>query len=325
MNEATNVLQKSTEIKQVSKNAELLIVKTANEWMQLARNMPDDVKLYDELWFEGESCFLFGGPGSGKSILSVQIAVAISQFQPVLYCDFELNIRQFRKRYKTISGVEFVFPENFYRAEFMKDIEFDGTALIESIDVNAQKIGAKILIIDNISWIIENSEKGDIAGVFMKRLSQLKHNSGYSILTIAHTPKRDDSNPITIYDMAGSMRLQNFIDSSFAIVESHKSEGLRYLKQTKCRSEEKAYGFENVLVLQLQQNELGFLHFYQVGTSVETEHLKKPTDNERMEKKEQCLKLLKDGKSYREIQQELGLSLGAVNKYKNSSNESCTF
>lgn len=306
-------------------SSEILIVKTANEWMNIARNLPDDVKLYDELWFEGESCFLFGGPGSGKSILSVQIAVAIAESQPVLYCDFELNIRQFRKRYKIKDGIEFLFPDKFYRAEFAKDIEFDVNALIESIHINAKSIGAKILIIDNISWIIENSEKGEVAGNFMKKLSYLKRNEGYSILTIAHTPKRDDTNPITIYDMAGSMRLQNFIDSSFAIVESHKSEGLRYLKQTKCRSEEKAYGFESVLILQLDQDATGLLHFQQIGTSVETEHLKRPTDEERNNKKEDCLKLLSEKKSYREIQQLTGLSLGAINKYKNQQHDARPF
>ncbi len=299
--------------------SEILIVKTANDWMEEARHLPDDVKLYDELWCEGESCFLFGAPGSGKSLMAVQIGVHIADIQPVLYCDFELNIRQFRKRYKIRDGIDFLFPEKFYRAEFAKDIEFESNSLIESIDANAKIIGAKIIIIDNISWIIENSEKGDVAGTFMKKLSHLKRNFGYSILTIAHTPKRDDTNPITIYDMAGSMRLQNFIDSSFAIVESARDEGLRYIKQTKCRSEEKAYGFESVLLMQLEQNEKGLLYFKQSGTAVETEHLKRPTETERMTKKEECLKLLSEGKTYSEIRGLTGLSKSVISKYNNQN------
>ena len=307
------------------KSANILVVKTANKWMDEARNLPDDRQLYDEIWSEGETCFLFGGPGAGKSLFAVQIGVHIAKTEPVLYCDFELSPKQFRKRYRIKEGCEFKFPDNFYRAEFTKDIEFESNGLIQSIDSEAKTIGAKIILIDNISWIIENSEKGEFAGNFMKKLSQIKRNNGYSILTVAHTPKRDESNPINLTDMAGSMRLQNFIDSSFAIVQSFKEDGLRYLKQTKCRSEEKAYGFESVQVLRLEQQANGFTGFTNVGTAVETEHLKRPTEPERIDKKNDCLKYLAEGKPYREIITLTGLSLGAIAKYKKEQEDLLPF
>lgn len=308
-----------------TQSPDILTVHTANKWMEEARNMPDDRKLYDEIWCEGESCFLFGGPGAGKSLFAVQIGVHIAQTEPVLYCDFELSPKQFRKRYRADGGGEFSFPELFYRAEFTKDIEFESNGLILSIDFNAKAIGAKIIIIDNISWIIENSEKGDVAGNFMKKLSQLKRNSGYSILTVAHTPKRDESNPINLTDMAGSMRLQNFIDSSFAIVESAKDAGMRYLKQTKCRSEEKVYGFESVLVMRLQQRDDAFTGFTNIGTAIETEHLKRPIEDERLNKKNKCLEYIAEGKTYNEIQALTGLSKGAISKYKSEQEAATPF
>ncbi len=293
----------------------LLNVKSANDWLTEAKDLLPERKLYNEFWSEYETCFLFGGPGSGKSILSVQIATEIAEYEPILYCDFELSLRQFAKRYKSSSGDFFSFPNNFFRAEFTRNKEFDPDSLINSIHLNSKQVGAKIIIIDNISWIIENSEKGDVAGLFMKKLSRMKQDHGYSILIVAHTPKRDSAQPINLTDMAGSMRLQNFIDASFAIVQSAKIDGYRYLKQTKTRSEELIFGFDNVKIGFITQANNGFTKIEWVGTSNEMEHLKRPNENERETIKLQCKDMLKMGKSYREIQEHTGLSLGAISKY----------
>jgi len=305
--------------KEIQKNSQvinLLDVQPANSWLKIAKELPPDRKLYDEFWLEFEMCFFFGGPGSGKSIHAVQIGIEIAQTEPVLFCDFELSTRQFAKRYRYLADTFYVFPEKFYRAEFQRYTEFDPDTLINSIHLNAKEIGAKILIIDNISWIIDNSEKGDIAGNFMKKLSQMKKDHDYSILIVAHTTKRDTTQPITLYDMAGSMKLQNFIDSSFAVVKSSKMDGYAYIKQTKTRSEEEVYGFENVKVGTIQQGNDGFTRFVWEGTANEMEHLKRPSDNERENIKKQALDFIKSGKSFREIQKLTGLSLGALSKYK---------
>lgn len=301
---------------QKSQFVSLLSVKQANDWLHEAKGLPPEKKLYDEFWSEFETVFFFGGPGSGKSILSVQIGIEIALEQPVLYCDFELSLRQFAKRYRNSNGQFFQFPPNFYRAEFTRNKEFNPDSLINSIHLNANQINARVIIIDNISWIIDNSEKGDAAGLFMKKLSRMKQDHGYSILIVAHTPKRDTTQPINLSDMAGSMRLQNFIDSSFAIVQSAKMDGYRYLKQTKTRSEELVYGFDNVKVGMISQSYEGLTHMQWTGTANEMEHLRRPNENERENIKQQCLELLKTGKSFRDIQEITGLSLGAISKYK---------
>jgi predicted ATP-dependent serine protease len=298
----------------------LLNVKSANDWLHEAKDLTPDRMLYDEFWCEEETCFLFGGPGSGKSALSVQIAIEISKNEPVLFCDFELSLRQFAKRYRTSNGDFFDFPDNFFRAEFQRNIEFNPDSLVNSIHLNAIKINAKVIIIDNISWIIENSEKGDVAGVFMKKLTTMKNDNKYSMLIVAHTPKRDATQPITLKDMAGSVRLQNFIDSSFAIVESQKMQGYRYVKQTKTRSEETVYGFDNVKTGIINKAENGFMGIQFMGTSNEMEHLQRPNENERENIKQKCMDLIKMGKPFREIQELTGLSLGAISKYKKQMN-----
>jgi predicted ATP-dependent serine protease len=312
-------------------NEKILVVRSANEWMQIARELPEERKLYDEIWLEGETSWLFGMPGSGKSLFAVQIGVEIAKTEPVLYCDFELSLRQFRKRYRIKDSNEFQFPDSFFRAEFAKDIEFESSGLIDSIHIHANTINSKVIIIDNLSWVIENSEKGDIAGNFMKKLSALKRNYNYSFLIIAHTPKRDVSRPITMMDMAGSMRLQNFIDSSCAIVESAKTEGLRYLKQTKSRNEEKVYGMESVMLLSIEQGNDAFTKFTKFGIASEIEHLSSPTEDERISKRDECLELIKVGKTYREIHEITGLSTGVISKYfkqsqeKNQNNDKAPF
>lgn len=313
----TNISPQFQPLKQAESKENILIVRSANEWMAIARSLPDERKLYDEILVEGETAWLFGMPGSGKSFFAVQMGVTIAETEPVLYCDFELSLRQFRKRYKTKENLEFVFPKDFFRAEFAKDIEFEASGLIDAIDTNATQINAKIIFIDNLSWVIENSEKGDIAGSFMKKLAALKRNKGYTFLIVAHTPKRDITRPITMMDMAGSMKLQNFIDSSFAIVESAKTDGLRYLKQTKSRSEEKFYDMDSVLIMQIVQDPDGFTQFKKVGTlDSETNHLSSATENERLDKKSECLRLIEKGISYRQIKEITGLSLGVITKYK---------
>jgi hypothetical protein len=65
----------------------------------------------------------------------------------------------------------------------------------------------------------------------MKYLKGLQRTHSLSILILAHTPKIAESTPITQNDMAGSKHLMNFVDSAFALGQSHKNGRLRYLKQ----------------------------------------------------------------------------------------------
>lgn len=233
--------------------------KPASKWLEEAAQTPVPKMLFDQFWFEEELCVLYASTNTGKSILALQIAVYIASGTPntywkmtapgqtVLFFDFELSKRQFTKRYSDVENGQYVnlyrFPERLRRYE-LGEVELpEGMPLvdyyIEGIRKEVQQTGAKVVIIDNITWLNHRLEKASDAGGFMQKLNKLKREEELSILLIAHTPKRDATQPITINDLAGSAQLMNFMDSAFAIGSSTQDPQLRYIKQIKVRECEK--------------------------------------------------------------------------------------
>lgn len=102
--------------------------------------------------------------------------------------------------YSDISTGEIhIFPANFTRAEINPelivgaDLEQEILASIEE----AAAQGTRSFVIDNITFICNDSEKGATAGSFMMRLIRLKKKYGLTTVVIAHTPKRRAWEPIT--------------------------------------------------------------------------------------------------------------------------------
>lgn len=243
----------------------MLNVVAVNDLLATMIKEPDPSPLYDCLWFEGELVCLFADTSVGKSILAVQIAEVISEHQPVLYVDCELTNKQFQMRYSNPELETFhYFPENFYRAtiapERIGSKNFED-ALLEDIERAALSINSKVIILDNLTYACNTSEKGDAAGLFMMRLKKLQMCYGWSMLIIAHTPKREETDPIIINNLAGSKKLPNFFDRVFALGKSQEDDNYRYLKQLKVRSGESVYTEDNVMVLELEKSEDGSLHF----------------------------------------------------------------
>lgn len=287
-------------------------IKTANQAVKDAAEKPDPKPLFDSLWYEGEVCCLFSDSNLGKSILAVQMADAIAKTHSVLYVDFELSEKQFQLRYTDEnSGVRHVFPDYFRRAEIEPDaILYEGNfedAVLDNIEKDAINVGAKVLIIDNLTYLCNQTEKGDQAGQIMMKLIRLKQKYGWSLLIIAHTPKRPLSNPITSNDLAGSKKLYNFFDSVFAIGQSSKDPGLRYLKQVKVRASEFRYDKDNVMVFRVEKSN-GWLHFEFVGYDTEKNNLREMTDEDRGQEDANVMELYREGKSLRDIADTLGIS-----------------
>jgi predicted ATP-dependent serine protease len=301
--------------------SKLFITKTANEWMAEALTLPEPEKLYDELWLKGETAFLFGGTGTGKSLFAVQIGKEISKREPVLYFDFELSLVQFAKRYFTEDRDYLPFPDNFFRVEFARDVTYNQKQLVEEIQHNATKHKAKVLIIDNLTWILASNEKTIDAGNLMKEIAALKRNHGYSILIMSHTPKRDDTRPVTVNDMAGSMVLSNFIDSSFCIAKSAQDSSLRYVKQIKVRSAEIVYDYDSVKVFELYKSADGYLGLEDKGVGGENDHLRRPNEKQWQGKKEDCYQLLDQKMTYSQISEQLGIAKGTISKWAKQRNE----
>jgi AAA domain/Winged helix-turn-helix DNA-binding len=310
----------------------LFTVKPANSWIDDAKTRPIPRMLFSEFWFEGELCILFSDTNLGKSIAAVQIGDSITTGQPingfkmeaqkqkVLYFDFELSDKQFELRYSDNYQSHYHFNEYFFRAEInpeKSDYSQYGSFekyLYVSLEEAIKRTGSKIVIIDNITYLKEETERARFALPLMKHLQGLKKKFGLSILCLAHTPKRDLSKPLTRNDLQGSKMLINFCDSAFAIGESNTDSQVRYFKQIKVRNCRHIYDSENVITCQVGKA-FNFLSFEFLQFSREREHLKQQTDKDRTEMIQKVKEMAKNGISQREIAKELNISLGAVNKY----------
>ena len=280
-----------------SKPADLLEVKTANKWIEQASRRPIPRMLFSEFWFEQELCILFADTNVGKTILAVQIADSISRgqsipgfkletkAQKVIYCDFELNDKQFQSRYSRNYEDPYLFSDNFLRVEINPDADFPEDASFEFALSNAIErvitdTGAKIVIIDNITYLRHENERAKDALPLMKHLKRLKSKYNLSLLVLAHTPKRDLTKPLTRNDLQGSKVLMNFCDSSFAIGESSSDSSFRYIKMIKVRSTEHIYDSYNIMVCQITKPD-NFLHFNFLHLDSEYKHLKMVKERDR--------------------------------------------
>jgi RecA-family ATPase len=310
-----------------SRSGEFLIIKSANEWMDEAKSKPIPKKIFGPFWYEEELCILFADTNQGKSLLAVQIIDSVSKGVPtlglemelkaskVIYFDLELTAKQFEMRYaqydkeRDILFDHFEFSDLFLRAEinpygFDEAFEEYESFLFKEIEVQASKSGAKILVIDNLSCVISDNEKARNTTPFLIRLNNLKKIHGWSILLIAHTPKRNLFAPINRNDIQGSKSFINLIDSCFAVGESQKDPSIKYLKQIKVRYGAFKYPSENVLVCKIgKDSNFSSFRFIQFGK--ESDHLKQLNPVDKSQMKTKALDLKNEG----------GVSEGAVRKW----------
>ena len=310
---------------------ELFNVNTANHWLQQASARPVPKMLFGKFWFEGELSILFADSNLGKSILAVQIGNSIntgvpmhpfvveSHPQPILYCDFELTDKQFESRYSDNYQDHYAFREDFYRAELNPDSEIPkGFAnfdeyLIASLERTIVQTGVKVIIVDNLTYLRNETEQAKNALSLMKRLKALKNRYGLSMLALAHTPKRDLSQQITGNDLQGSKMLMNFCDSAFTIGQSSTDSELRYLKQIKQRNTEQVYGYSNICLCRVNKPE-NFLQFEFVNYGNEIDHLRKAGEKLNEGQIEQAVTLKLEGKTLREIAGIMNISFQKVDR-----------
>jgi flagellar motor protein MotB len=234
--------------------------------------------LLGELWQERELGILFGPTNVGKSILAVEIGDAIasggailsgflsSGLMPtkVLYLDFEMSDEQFKKRF-----LGRTFSENFSRIvinEERLNVKSFRQDVFPEIEYRIDESNAKVLIIDNLSFIqADNTNAGDAATLILE-FKRLKDSKDISILIVGHTPKFQKGLRIESYNLYGSAQLVYFIDSLFAI---NKAVGNTiYIKQLKQRVVSETYGEDNVLHCKIEDTESG-LQIKYLGNSAE--------------------------------------------------------
>jgi|ERR1035437_1185514 RecA-family ATPase len=306
------------------------VIKPINQWINEAKERPIPRMLFSEFWHEGEICLLFAETAKGKSALAVQIGNSISrgeailgfknesEAQTVLYFDFELTDKQIEHRYSDEYVNHFIFDDKLLRVELNSDAEkpvvmSDEEFLISSVKKSIEKTSARVLIIDNLTYLKADTEKARDALLLMKSLKALTKLYNLSLLVLAHTPKRDYFKPITRNDLAGSSQLTNFCDSCFAIGASVSDASIRYIKQIKPRHTELIYGEDNVVVCMLDKN-INFLKFVFKEYGEEFKYLKSISDKDKKIIEEDILRYYKTGKSLHEIARELNLSFSKIQR-----------
>lgn len=252
-------------------------VMSANDTMVEASKSENPKTLFGEYWIEGEVCCLFSDTNVGKSALAVQIADGIARNldkeENVLYYDFELSKKQFEMRY-TQDGKRYSFPSNFKRVELNTEAisESDMARLediiIAAIEDNIKRYNSRIVIVDNISWLVNMKNSPSAAGKLMLRLVNLKKEYGLSVLVLAHTTKTSKVKSITNNDLQGSKKFSDFFDAMFAIGQSPYEQATKYFKQIKVRSAPFTHDANHVEVMSLVQ-ENSMLHFKHIGVSTE--------------------------------------------------------
>jgi archaellum biogenesis ATPase FlaH len=314
----------------IAEMQDLFTIKSANNYILEAKLKADPKRLFGDFWFENELCILFSDTNLGKSILAVQIAEQIAsgkeylckmtaEPQKVLYFDFELSDKQFQLRYTdSETNHSYELSDKLFRVELnpacdIPDIPFE-KYLLNQIEYTINTIGTRILIIDNLTYLSAEQEQAKTALPLMKALKQLKDKYSLSILTLAHTPKVDLSQPITKNHLAGSKMLINFCDSCFAIGMSSKGINTRYLKQIKVRNCAFQYDTNNILVCEILKHD-SFLHFSFVDYDSEQSHLKAKSDQQD-NLNEQIIELHESEPdlSFRQIAERLGTNAMKVSR-----------
>lgn len=297
------------------KRVGMFVIKSANQTIQEAALRPDPKTLFKGLFYQGELCCCFADSFIGKSLYAVQMGTSISAEQVVLYYDFELSDKMFQLRYTSESGELYKFPDGFFRVSVDPTLlnvgeDFE-SQVIRCIEETAIQMDAKCLIVDNLTWICQACEKGEVAAALMKDLWGMTRKHGWSILVIAHTPKRNLSSPITQNDLAGSKRLFNFFDSCFAIGKSARCEDERYIKQLKVRSGLLVYHSDNVLLCNIVKRGAS-TSFEHIGFANEKDLLKETESGEDKLMRDAIYELKDSGKSYQEIADQLGTNKAKV-------------
>ena len=310
---------------------ELLQVLTANERIERAKLQAIPNALFSDIWLEGQICILFADTGVGKTILSVQIADSISKGEPiqgfdmgaepqkVLYFDFELNDKQFEKRYCADGwGNHYQFSDNLFMVNidsngFMPSGFKDfGEYALDKMEKEIIKTGVRIIVVDNLTYLRHDNEKAKEAAELIMKLKRLKQKHNLSLLILTHTPKRNPFEPISINNLAGSKMIANFVDSAFSIGKSAQNADLRYIKNCKARDSKDS---DFIQVCRIEKSNI--LRFVWIGKAYENEHIKQRGKTSKKELSEIATELRNEGKSLRQIAEITGKSHQTISRLLN--------
>ena len=284
-----------------------------NDFLIKGRKMEAPRELVRHLVVEHETTMFFGDTGLGKTIFAMQMACEMAeQGKRVLYVNFELSEQQWALRYP-----EKTFPENLYIANIDYSLMHDVTEqsqILQEIEKLALVRDIEVVIIDNLTNLCINSKEGSEAGNIMLQLISLRMTHNWTMVILAHVPKRKPGDPLTLNDLAGSKILSNLADNVVGLNKSKKDKNMRYIIQLKYRSFPIELDYKNVQELTVTTAD-NWLHFEYGSYDEERMHLPRARD-EKAELERDIIHELKqpNGLSYRQIADKLGTSLGMIQR-----------
>lgn len=231
-------------------------------------------QLFDEFWRDGDLAMLFGAPGTGKSVLAVQIADALARGKPldgfrmptgrrkVLYVDLVLQDLQFQSRYSylppnTWYAKTYKFAENLHR-----DRPPSIDELVGWLGKTVREEGFQVVIIDDLSAVKRTHDGIRETLALMRELKRLRDELGVSILAIAASDEPGWKKMVSEHDLKRSRVLSGVADSVFAIGRTgNEGDDLRCIIQTRSRNSSILWKEHNAPTAQITRLENGMLGF----------------------------------------------------------------
>ena len=304
-----------------------------------SRTFPPQTRLLGDFLHAGEFACLFGRPGLGKSLLSLDLLRSLAtgeefasqgrkdalsllpnELPPsrVGWLDLENSDRTTHSRLRPNE------PESIFRYTLNEEDLEEGEEFVVSLFEELRELtrlqGFILWVLDNLSELTAEhagAEQQQVAALIVREAKRFVKETGCAFVIVAHSVK-EQVGSIQLHHLQGSAKFGRSFESVFAIggpIDGVNKEGsqVRYLKQVKARNNEKP---SKVLGLEIVQGEDGLPRFERRDAhdcpELEWLHQHEPKQSalrsDLSEKDQEVLELIYEGKTGAEIVKELGVN-----------------
>jgi len=310
----------------IAKNVKTSIA-TFEHYAQQGSKLKPIAKLFGHFVLDRALVYLPSRRGSGKSLLCLQICLAIThrykafigeeitKHGKCIYFDFEMSefINQRRayqlKKYAPIYLQEFADDLIIYntRKSFIEDFDQINRLINENEPV--------LIVIDNLRNALKNANtnSGNDMGNFFGILNGLKQIHNFSIIIVDHTRKHIDHMKTNSDMQSGSGVKTDLCDADFLLRNSSMDKDLRLMKRIKSRMIEES---DKTKLIKLNPETLWF---ELVDEDVnEADHIGISEIQDKEELKDRAIDMHEKGMTLEEIAKILNKSKSTIHRYINN-------